>query len=132
MLNYYDLQKAIYEKLIANSGLMAQVSGIYDNVPQETSYPFISFGRNYSKKYDVLGKNGLEQKLDIEIWSREGGKKQSAYIMESVYSLLHNAEIVIAGHNLISMEVISTSINLESDGCTYHGIISLRVILSFS
>jgi len=130
MLNYYDLQKTIYEKLFANIELMAQISGVYDNVPQETAYPFISFGKNNSKKYDVLGKNGLEQKLDIEVWSREGGKKQSAYIMESIYSLLHNGNITIAGHTVISMEIISSSINLESDGRTYRGIINLRVILS--
>jgi hypothetical protein len=130
MFNYYNLQKAIYDKLRSDAVLMTQITGVYDNVPQETSYPFISFGKNYSKKFDILGKNGFEQKLDIEIWSREGGKKQSASIIESVYSLLHNVNISIVGITVISIEVISYSISLQNDGYTYHGVINLRAILS--
>ncbi len=130
MFNYYNLQKAIYDKLRSDAVLMTQITGVYDNVPQETSYPFISFGKNYSKKFDILGKNGFEQKLDIEIWSREGGKKQSASIIESVYSLLNNVNISIVGITVISIEVISYSISLQNDGYTYHGVINLRAILS--
>ncbi len=132
MLNYYNLQKAIYEKLTGDAGLMALISGVYDNAPQDADYPFITFGKSNSKKYDVLGKNGLEHRVNIEIWSRENGKKQPAYIIESLYSLLHNGSLSVTGAALTSMEILSYSINLESDGCTYHGIINLRIVLSFS
>lgn len=128
-LNYYNVQKAIYEKLTGNSQLMASVSGIFDHVPQETIFPFITIGDISSNSLPNLDKNGLEQKLNINIWSREAGKKQTSDIMEMIYGLLNNGTIIVSGQILVLMEFISNSIQLEDDGWTYRGIMHLRVVL---
>ena len=128
-LNYYNTQKAIYEKLTGNSQLMASVSGIFDRVPQETSFPFITIGDISSNNLPNLNKNGIEQKLNINIWSREAGKKQTSDIMELIYGLLNNGTITVTGQTLVLMEFVSNSVELGDDGWTYHGIMRLRVVL---
>ena len=128
-LNYYNTQRAVYDKLAGSSPLMAVVSGIFDHVPQDTTFPFVTISDISSSDISNLNKNGIEQKIKINIWSREAGKKQATDIMELIYSLLNNTTISAAGQTFVTMGFISNSIQLEDDGWTYHGIMNLGVIL---
>jgi|CXWL01.1.fsa_nt_gi hypothetical protein len=131
-LSYYNVQKAIYEKLTGNSQLMALINGVFDNVPQETAFPFVTIGDVFASESSSLGKNGVEQKLSINIWSREAGHKQASVIMDVIYGLLHNGVLTIAGQIIITVRTISSSIRLEDDGWTYHGIINIMVVMTDS
>lgn len=128
-LNYYNTQKAIYEKLTGSGPLISAVSGIFDHVPQDTAFPFVTISDISSSDISNLNKNGIEQKIKINIWSSEAGKKQATDIMELIYSLLNNTTISVVGHIFVTMGFISNSIELEDDGWTYHGIMNLRVVL---
>lgn len=128
-LNYYILQKAIYEKFLASSTLMAIISGVFDNVPQGTQYPFVTFNQVSTIDISNLENSCTEHKIDINIWSREGGKKQASDIMDIIYGLLHNGTITVFGHSLISMGFITNSIILEDDGRTYCGVMRLMIIM---
>lgn len=129
ILNYYLIQKEIYEKLIENSQLMAKVNGVFDYLPQNTDFPFITINGATGVDFSNLMKNGGEYGFVINIWSREAGNKQSAEIMELVYEILHNGNITVSGKNFVSMKITETSIKLEVDGITYHGEISLKILL---
>lgn len=129
-LNYYNLQKAIYEKLIGSSSLMAIVSGVFDYPPQEVNFPFVVIADASSGDMSAIGKNIIEQQIRINIWSRELGHKQTANIMELIYVLLHNGSVAVVGQILASMRFVSTSIQLEDDGRTYQGAMLLSIILS--
>lgn len=128
-LNYYNVQKAIYEKLTASSSLMASVNGIFDQVPQDTAFPFIVIGNARATNLSNLAKGGIEHRITLNIFSREAGKKQVADIMGILEDLLHNNSITVDGQTCVAMEFISNSIQLENDGWTYQGIIELRIIL---
>ncbi len=128
-LNYYNVQKAIYEKLTASSSLMSSVSGIFDYVPEDTAFPFIIIGDVKATDLSNLAKGGIEHRISVNIFSREGGKKQAASIMGILEGLLHNSSISVSGQTCVAMEFISNSIELENDGWTYRGVIDLRVIL---
>ncbi len=131
-LSYYNIQKAIYEKLTGNSQLMALIGGVFDNVPQETAFPFVTIGDIFASESSSLGKNGVEQKLSINIWSREAGHKQTAEIMDVIYGLLHNGVLTIAGQIIIAVRITSSSIRLEDDGWTYHGTMNMIVVMTDS
>ena len=128
-LNYYSVQKAIYERLTGDSQLMSIVSGIFDNVPQDQQFPFITIGNTSSSEIANLGGDGTEQRININIWSREAGHKQVGDIMDIVYKLLHNSTLFISGKNIVAIRFISNAIQLEDDGWTYHGSMNLLVIV---
>ena len=131
-LNYYNLQKAVYEKLTGNSQLMAIISGVFDYPPQSAVFPFVNIGN--ATISEVLNLSGYitEYQFDINIFAREAGHKQTADIMEIIYGLLHNGTISVSGKTLVVMRFESSSIQLENDGWTYQGIMRLRVILQNS
>ncbi len=129
ILNYYNVQKAIYEKLTANSSLMSAVSGVFDQVPQDTAFPLVIIGDIRADNIANLAKNGIEHRIIINVFSREAGKKQAADIMGIIEGVLHNNSINVSGQTFVSMEFIESSIELENDGRTYRGTIDLMVIL---
>jgi hypothetical protein len=131
-LNYYELQKAIYEKLSGNSQLMAIISGIFNYPPQDINYPFLTIGNVVVNDFPALGRGGTQQQLELHIWSREAGHKQAADIMNIVYGLLHNGSLEVTGQTVLMMRFTATSIKLEDDGYTHHGIMGLKVVLAES
>jgi hypothetical protein len=128
-LTYHILQKAIYDKLLANSSLMATVSGVYNHVPQHTIFPYIIIGKSSASNISNLYKSGADYEITINIWSQEAGSKQTSDIMEKIYALLHEGNLSISGKSVIAMRIENTSIEIENDGMTYKGTIDLRVIV---
>ncbi len=131
-LNYYNLQKAIYEKLVGSVPLMAVVSGVFDFVPQGTDFPYLVIGDVAVGDASNLAKAVADYQLNLHIWSRQAGHKQAADIMDMVYGLLHNGNIAVTGKTLVSMRVTSSNIELANDSITYHGLLRLRIILQDS
>lgn len=123
------MQKAVYEKLTSSSTLMTAISGVFDQVPQDTVFPFIVISDMQANNLSNLAKGGIEHRITLDIYSREAGKKQVADIMGILENLLHNNILAVTGQTCVTMEFISNSIHLENDGWTYQGIIELRVIL---
>lgn len=130
--SHFVLQQALYERLTSNAPLMAMVSGVFDRVPDDTSFPYITLGDMAISDASALGTVGTDQRVDLHVWSREGGRKQAAAIMDSVYGLLHNANFSVTGQALVNARFSSSTIQLENDGWTYHGKMQFRVILQAS
>lgn len=128
-LNYYIIQKAIYDKLTASSSLMMSISGIFNHVPQHTIFPYITIGKLSAADISNLDKSGVEYQITINIWSREAGTKQTADIMEIIYALLHEGSLLMDGKSIVGMYIERTSIEIENDGLTYKGSIELRVVI---
>ena len=42
--SHLPLQKAVYEALTSDTGLMALITGIYDRPVQNTSFPYVTIG----------------------------------------------------------------------------------------
>ncbi len=129
ILAHWALQKAIYQTLATDSVLTALVSGIYDNPPDNSVFPYVVLGECRSTDWSGISSNGNEVTGVIHIYSQEKGKKEASAIMERVAVLLHDADINVSGMQLVLMRIISASVALEKDGITYQGIIRCRALL---
>lgn len=127
--SHSPLQQTIYTALTADSTLMALVAGIFDRPPQGTAFPYITLGESTGSDWSSKTTTGMEHQVTLHIWSREGGRKQAASIMERVHTLLHDANLTVTGHTLVMMRFMTSRIVLESDGWTYHGEMCFRVLL---
>jgi hypothetical protein len=124
-----SLQTAIYAKLTGDTTLMAMVEGVYDRPFQGAAFPYVTIGDSLAKDLSNKLTNGTDHKMTLHVWSREGGRAQTATIMERLYQLLHQGTLTITGQTLVIMQFTASAIQLESDGETYHGTLALRVIL---
>ncbi len=108
---------------------MGLVTGIFDHVPQDTAYPFVTIGEANIRDWSNVETQGTEQNISLHIYSREAGRKQAATIMERIITLLNSANLSVTGQNLRSLRFISSNIVLQDDGLTYKGTLIFRALL---
>jgi hypothetical protein len=110
------LQKAIFAALSGDAALAASVGGarIYDHVPANAAFPYITFGRLSRSDWSTASEDGAEHMFTLHVWSKARGKSQAAAIMERVRVLLHDADLA--------------DIRFDDDHDVYRGAMRFRAV----
>ena len=108
---------------------MALLTGVCDRPPQGTAFPYITLGESAGADWSSKTTTGMEHHVALHVWSREGGRKQAASVMDLVHTLLHDASLSVTGQTLVMIRFTGSSIVLENDGWTYHGEMHFRALL---
>jgi hypothetical protein len=125
-----SVQTAIYSALTGDATLTGKVTGVYDSVPDETSFPYVAIGDDTVRDFSTNTFSGEEMTLTIHIWSRDRGRKNTKSIMADIYRVLHKANLSLTnGASLIHVLFEFAEIVLDPDGTTYHGIQRFRMLL---
>lgn len=133
----WQIQRAAYDALAADIPLTELVEGVFDFVPGNQKFPYISLGSTTDAPDDTLDKIGTETTLQVDCWSRfQGanlyqGKGQLKQIMDRVDAILHRGTLVLTdspptGQFVDCIRELSL-VNDDSDGLTKHGIMRFRV-----
>ena len=127
----FDLQTIVYSTLNGDSTLDGIIGDnkIFDNVPQDTSYPYVVIGNESAINRGTKTLDGNEYTIDIEVWSQYRGKKEIKEAMERVYNLFHDATYSVSGADMVVSQVRNVITLTENDGITRHGVITLSVIV---
>jgi len=127
----FDLQSIIYSTLNGDSTLDGIVGNnkIFDNVPQDTSYPYVIISNETATNTGTKSLDGNEYSIDLEVYSQYRGKKEIKEIMERIYNLFHDQNFTVSGADMVVSQVRNVITLVESDGITRHGVISLSVIV---
>ena len=127
----FDLQTILYSTLNGDSTLDGIVGNnkIFDNVPQDTSYPYVVIGNINVVNRGTKNLDGNEYNIDIDVWSEYRGKKEISNAMERIYELLHDTTYSVSGADMVVSQVRNTITLVENNGITRHGVLSLSVIV---
>ena len=100
----FALQSAIYSTLNNDSNLTSTLgAGVYDEVIEGSSYPFVSIGEDIVSEYGTKDLDGGEFTINIHVWSQYTGAKECKNIIDRIHDLLHNTNISVTGFNLRSL-----------------------------
>ena len=127
-IGQFQLQSAIYTALNVPAITTTLVCGVYDEVIEGNSYPFITLGEETAIDYSTNNLVGAETTINIHIWSRYKGSKQTKEIMDKVHDLLHDVSLTVSGVNLINLRFEYSDILRDPDGITRHGVMRFRAI----
>ena len=124
----FALQSAIYSALNVPAITTTLACGVYDEVIEGNSYPFITLGEETAIDYSTKNLVGAETTINIHTWSRYKGSKQTKEIMDKIHDLLHDVSLTVAGVNLINLRFEYSDILRDPDGITRHGVMRFRAI----
>ncbi len=124
----FALQSSIYTALNVSAITTTLACGVYDEVVEGNSYPFITLGEETAIDYSTNNLVGSETTINIHIWSRYKGSKQTKQIMDKVHDLLHDVSLTVSGVNLINLRFEYSDIMRDPDGITRHGVMRFRAI----
>ena len=129
-IKQFALQEAIYTRLNDDNTLsVTNGASVYDEVPEGTSYPYVTIGETTALDYSTNDVNGSEQTLTLHVWSQYRGTKESKNIMDRLHDLLHNYSLSVSGANLINLRFEFSDLIRDPDGITRHGVVRFRAVL---
>ena len=114
-----ELQKGVRAALVANSSLTALVAArVYDEPPQNVTYPFVRFGDIQPRSMDTDGSTGADVTFNIEGYSQTTGRVEATQIAEAVRTALHRQEgsVSLNGFNLIEMRCETYVVDRDREG----------------
>jgi hypothetical protein len=119
----YELQKAIYTALTSDTELMADITGVFDSVPDNyDQFPYVTIGEDVLTEFDTDSTNGFNGSITIHAWSRYDGRKEAKTIQGLIYDTLHKSTLPMTGYAMILMRQESENTLLDPDGVTRHGV----------
>ena len=126
----FALQSTIYSALSGDSTLTDTLgASVFDDVPESTSFPYVSLGEDTLNDYDTKDVSGSTQTLTLHIWSEYKGTKEAKQIMDRLHDLLHDSSLSVSGHNLVNLRFEFGDIMRDPDGKTRHGVMRFRAVL---
>jgi hypothetical protein len=126
----WSLQQSIFATLTADAALTALLGAgrIFDDVPQGTPLPYVTFGHASQRDWSTGTEEGTEHLVIVHVWSAARGKKQAHEILGAVRSALHDRPLSLAGHSLVNLRHEHSEARRASDGETIHGLARFRAI----
>ena len=124
----FALQSSIYTALNVSAITTTLACGVYDEVVEGNTYPFITLGEETAIDYSTNNLVGAETTINIHIWSRYKGSKQTKQILDKIHDLLHDVSLTVSGVNLINLRFEYSDIMRDPDGITRHGVMRFRAI----
>jgi hypothetical protein len=124
------LQAKIYDLIQNDADIIALVnSRVYDHVPANPTYPFITMGDVFVQDWGSHTHSGFDVTLVIHTWGQAAGRMSVQEIMNQIYSNLHDADLGITGFNTLSCRESTSRVLVEQDNKTHHGISEYRILL---
>lgn len=126
-----EIQKAIFKALNDDKTLNKKITGVFDFVPQEKKYPYVSIGADSFSDFGSHTFDGLDGFVIIDSWTQgETSRELVKMIQADVYRILHNSDLAVTGFCVIKIVREFVETVLDPDGQTHHGIERYSIILT--
>lgn len=102
---------------------------VYDCPPKNAVYPYVVIGDDSLADFGTVSTIGRETISTVHVFDNNPGKKRIKQIMGDIDEILDRAQLSHAGFHFIECSFDSSDTFLDSDGKTYHGVISFRLLI---
>lgn len=113
-----QLQQALYTVLSTDATLLALVPRIYDDVPEDTAFPYILLGDVSETPMDTFAKKGRIATATVSIFSMQKGFKESLTIANRIDELLNRNSFPLSTYSTVYTMYKMLSTQRLSDGLT--------------
>ncbi len=126
-----ELQRAVYERLRADAGVIAVVGDrVHDNRPAAAQFPCVTFGPSDAIEDDAECIIGEVETLQLDCWARANGRIGPVKpVVKAVRAALHKRDLALTGGTLVDMRVTMTRAFMDPDGITAHGVVMVEMIV---
>ena len=127
----WPLQQGLHAALSGDAALQALLGDparIFDQVPQDSAFPYLVIGEDTTGPFDTKTESGMEHRLTIHSWSRYRGLKETKQLMAAVTDALDGASLSVSGHELVLIRQEFGATFLDPDGLTRHGVQRFRAL----
>lgn len=131
------LQEALYARLRSDAALTALLaphadadiggSAVYDAVPQNARFPYVTLDREVKRNADHLNGRLDLRFVYLNVWSDHPGQQEVKQIIAAIDAALHEQPLPLSTGRVASVRVQDTDTARDADGRTYMGRVTLRI-----
>jgi hypothetical protein len=124
------VQAAYYARLTGDTELMDLISGVFDFVPEDRTYPYVVIGESTEVPDNSKDRLGRHTTQTLHVWSKYRGYSQGLTIAARITVLLDHQPLTIAGmhHVVTRFEFQQTLTDPEPSGDIRHIPMRFRTI----
>ncbi|MEV2236702.1 DUF3168 domain-containing protein [Micromonospora sp. NPDC049891] len=127
----HPVQKAIYQRLTADTILMAALTGgVHDQVPEDKVHPYLRIGDHLSVPDNDHGGFGREITVTLHVWTRSRGNTQGQTIAGRLIELLDHQHLPVEGHNVVSVRHEFDQALTDPNPEIRHHVVRFRIVTS--
>lgn len=94
-----EIHAAVYEVLSGDATLAGMVSGVWDEVPEGTAYPYVTIGEDLEQPDNSHDRHGWQTVLTLHVWSKRRGSTEAKRIASRVIALLDHQPLTVDGYH---------------------------------
>ena len=89
--------------LKASTGLTPLVTGVFNDVPQGTAYPYVVVTAPTNRRQDTWGCLGSAALIDVKAVSQYRGDREAERILDQCIRTLNFEELSMSGHRMLGL-----------------------------
>lgn len=124
------IQAAVYARLTADTQLTALITGVYDYVPEDVAFPYVTIGEAIETPDNALAEFGCQTVVTLHVWTRARGHAKGLRIAARITELLDHQPLTITGahHVATRYEFSQTLTDPEPPGDVRHVVLRYRIV----
>jgi len=120
--------------LSVQKALLAKLQGalscpVYDSVPQDAGYPYVTFAGTDVAQEDAINQRIERRVVSFSVWSDYKGQIEVMQIMSDMHDALHRADLELDSGRVAGCYVTRKATSREPDGETYQGQLIVELLL---
>nr|WP_255600017.1 DUF3168 domain-containing protein [Afifella sp. IM 167] len=129
------MQKAVYERLAADSGLAALIGPgrVFDYVPRGAEAPYLHLGEMAAKAGEDGGPDVggalTEIAFALVAFSRGRGRKEALAIAAAARASLHDADFALDGFSLVNCRFVSLTTTGAGEASGRRAVVRFRAVV---
>lgn len=126
----FALQAAIVAALRGDADLKTLIGDpprIHDGPAKEKVFPFVSVDDARAAPY-AAAPGHVEHDIRLSVHSRYEGRREAKDIATAVVSVLHNADLAVAGRRLVSLRAVYSDVFYRVDADAHQGVLRFRAV----
>jgi hypothetical protein len=122
------LQKAVFSHLASDTVLTGLLGGtkIYDRPATSASLPYLTLGITRAFDASTASETGQEHLFTVHAWSRKGGRKETASLMDAVRLRLQSLGAVQDAMRIVSLRFKAEDVTYNEQISAYQGTLRFR------
>jgi hypothetical protein len=131
MQSIQKVQKAIYELINSQTtGELANISGIFHDVPQETNFPYIYFSENKVEEISNFKDKIFKVNIELSVFDKNKSNSKVITLCEEAVSLITNiSNLNVEDYSVLDCRNKGCEISLEDKGEVWKGVVNFEIIL---
>lgn len=124
----FELQAAIFTALNVADVKALATGGVFAPAPQDTPLPYVEIGESNTVSADVQCYSGLEESINIHVWTVPGSLAPAKKIISEIRDVLHAKKLTVSGRSSAFAVVSSSRVFPDADEQSIHGVVTLSVL----